>query len=101
MVGQVLSFATSPNQSNICFLSVILPNFFGELPVGGQNKVGMLLAGAAAFCWALWLTRNDILFNKCKPKYILLYSREPIGFVSGLSCNIPMIRKKRFWRHAG
>ncbi|WVZ76858.1 hypothetical protein U9M48_024784, partial [Paspalum notatum var. saurae] len=36
---------------------------------GGQNKVGMLLAGAAALCWAVWLTRNDILFNKCKPKY--------------------------------
>ncbi|WVZ91890.1 hypothetical protein U9M48_038003 [Paspalum notatum var. saurae] len=38
---------------------------------GGLNKVGMLLAGAAALCWALWLTRNDILFNKCKPKYVL------------------------------
>ena len=31
----------------------------------------MLLAGAAALCLALWLTRNDILFNKCKPKYVL------------------------------
>ncbi|WVZ54040.1 hypothetical protein U9M48_004908 [Paspalum notatum var. saurae] len=38
---------------------------------GGQNKVGMLLAGAAALCWALWLTRNDVLFNNCKPKYVL------------------------------
>ncbi|WVZ50231.1 LOW QUALITY PROTEIN: hypothetical protein U9M48_001505 [Paspalum notatum var. saurae] len=38
---------------------------------GGQNKVDMLLAGAAALCWALWLTRNDILFNNCKPTYVL------------------------------
>ncbi|WVZ90568.1 LOW QUALITY PROTEIN: hypothetical protein U9M48_036859, partial [Paspalum notatum var. saurae] len=41
-------------------------NLFGSWSKqGGQNKVGMLLAGAAALCWAVWLTRNDILFNKC------------------------------------
>jgi hypothetical protein len=47
-------------------------NLFGSCSKqGGQNKVGMLLAGAAALCWALWLTRNDILISKCKPKYVL------------------------------
>ncbi|WVZ75277.1 LOW QUALITY PROTEIN: hypothetical protein U9M48_023349 [Paspalum notatum var. saurae] len=41
------------------------------LKQGGQNKVGLLLAGAAALCWAIWLTRNDFVFNKCKRKYVL------------------------------
>ncbi|WVZ50186.1 hypothetical protein U9M48_001463, partial [Paspalum notatum var. saurae] len=58
---------------------------------GRQNKVGMLLAGAAALCWALWLTRNDILFNKCKHKYILGIHWLHLG----LSCSVLMIRKKR------
>jgi hypothetical protein len=27
--------------------------------------------GVAAFCWALWLSRNDVVFQKSKSKSIL------------------------------
>ncbi|WVZ82089.1 LOW QUALITY PROTEIN: hypothetical protein U9M48_029391 [Paspalum notatum var. saurae] len=38
---------------------------------GGSNLAGPLLTGAAAFCWALWLSRNDLTFNKCQSKTFL------------------------------
>jgi hypothetical protein len=31
--------------------------------VGGKLK-RQLLAGASAFCWAIWLSRNDVVFDK-------------------------------------
>jgi len=41
------------------------------LKQGGSNLAGPLLTGAAAFCWALWLSRNDLTFNKCQSKTFL------------------------------
>ena len=44
---------------------------------GGWSKLGqqkhnlLLLTGAAALCWVIWLTRNDLVFNKCQPKTFL------------------------------
>ena len=44
---------------------------------GGWSKLGqqkhnlLLLIGAAALCWVIWLTRNDLVFNKCQPKTFL------------------------------
>jgi hypothetical protein len=29
------------------------------------------LTGAAAFCWAIWITRNDAIFDKGYPKTFL------------------------------
>jgi hypothetical protein len=31
----------------------------------------LLLTGAAALCWVIWLTRNDLVFNKCQTKTFL------------------------------
>ena len=31
----------------------------------------MLLTGAASLCWAIWLTRNKTMFDKCRPKTFL------------------------------
>lgn len=30
--------------------------------LGGSNHNHLLLTGAAAFCWALWIIRNDVVF---------------------------------------
>jgi hypothetical protein len=44
---------------------------------GGWSKLGqqkhnlLLLTGAAALCWVIWLIRNDLVFNKCQPKTFL------------------------------
>jgi hypothetical protein len=37
----------------------------------GKDPSLLLLAGAAAFCCSLWLTRNDSVFDKCSPKTFL------------------------------
>ncbi|WVZ53969.1 hypothetical protein U9M48_004850 [Paspalum notatum var. saurae] len=31
---------------------------------GGKRMVQPLLTGAATFCWAIWLTRNEVLFRR-------------------------------------
>lgn len=31
---------------------------------GGNQYNSLVLTGAAAFCWSIWLTRNDIIFDK-------------------------------------
>jgi len=38
--------------------------------MGGKLRQ-QLLAGASAFCWAIWLSRNDVVFNKSPIKYFL------------------------------
>jgi hypothetical protein len=37
----------------------------------GKKKYNTLLLTAAALLWAIWLTRNEIVFDKCKPKSLL------------------------------
>ena len=45
-------------------------NLFGTWSQnGGQGN--LLLFGAAGFCWALWLSRNDVIFKKTRPKSFL------------------------------
>jgi len=39
--------------------------------LGGSNHNHLLLTGAAAFCWAIWITRNDVVFDKGHPKTFL------------------------------
>jgi hypothetical protein len=36
--------------------------------VGGGLK-RQLLAGASTLCWAIWLSRNDVMFDKTPIKY--------------------------------
>lgn len=77
--------ATGMSPSNICFLNVIWQNSFGlsyrfsfgfQTPVDNSDMFGPwvhncprkyrshVLIGAIAVCWAVWMSRNDIVFNK-------------------------------------
>jgi len=39
--------------------------------VRGYKTNLYLLTGAAAFCWAIWMTRNEVVFDKYRPKTFL------------------------------
>jgi hypothetical protein len=38
---------------------------------GGTNHNLNLFTAAAALCWSLWISRNEIVFDKCRPKSFL------------------------------
>jgi hypothetical protein len=38
--------------------------------VGGKLK-RQLLTGASVFCWAIWLSRNDVVFDKSLIKFFM------------------------------
>ncbi|WVZ95944.1 hypothetical protein U9M48_041644 [Paspalum notatum var. saurae] len=38
---------------------------------GGLKKESLLLFGATGLFWALWLSRNEVVFDKCTPKSFL------------------------------
>jgi hypothetical protein len=67
--------------------------------VGGKLK-WQVLAGAFAFCWAIWLSRTDVVFNKSSINICMqvLYM-EHIGSTSGLGWK-RMIKTERrsIWR---
>jgi hypothetical protein len=42
--------------------------FHQRLQQAGQKPNPHLLTGASALCWAIWLTRNDVVFDECQPK---------------------------------
>jgi hypothetical protein len=47
-----------------------IDDFFNTWSRLGRNKQNLLLLTAAtALCWAVWLTRNEVVFDKCRPKY--------------------------------
>jgi hypothetical protein len=39
----------------------------------GYNKRlrGLIMAGVATICWALWFSRNDMVFGACSSKTYL------------------------------
>ena len=39
--------------------------------MGGVIYNSLLLTAAAALCWTIWLTRNEVVFDKCRPKTFL------------------------------
>jgi hypothetical protein len=39
--------------------------------VGNKKYNTLLLTVAAALLWAIWLTRNEVVFDKCKCKSFL------------------------------
>ena len=38
---------------------------------GGNIHNSLLLTAASALCWTIWLTRNEVVFDKCRPKTFL------------------------------
>jgi hypothetical protein len=60
--------------------------------MGGVIYNSLLLTAAAALCWTIWLTRNQVVFDKCRPKtFLQVLFREPIGYDSGQNYNGVMI----------
>jgi len=41
-------------------------NRWSKVESGDQNT--LMLIAAAALCWLIWLTRNEVVFDKCRPK---------------------------------
>jgi hypothetical protein len=39
--------------------------------MGGVIYNSLLLTAAAALCWKIWLTRNEVVFDECRPKTFL------------------------------
>jgi len=39
--------------------------------IGNEIDNSLLLTAAAALCWTIWLTRNKVIFDKCRPKSFL------------------------------
>ena len=39
--------------------------------LGNKKYNTLLLTAAAALLWAIWLTRNEVVFDECKPKSLL------------------------------
>jgi hypothetical protein len=36
--------------------------------MGSKPQNALLLTAASALCWTIWLTRNEVVFDKCRPK---------------------------------
>jgi hypothetical protein len=37
--------------------------------MGSKPQNALLLTAASALCWTIWLTRNEVVFDKCRPKF--------------------------------
>jgi hypothetical protein len=65
-------------------------HMFGSWLSNQNSKIRALIwVGIVALCWAIWKTRNDIIFHKIKYNLILqVIFRGRIGYVSGRSCSM-------------
>jgi hypothetical protein len=65
---------------------------FTDWPHGFHRKLKFkIFVGASAICWVIWLTRNDVVFNKVlAPSYLQVIFRETSG--SGFG---PYFRRRR------
>jgi hypothetical protein len=51
---------------------------------GGNVHNLLLLTAASALCWTIWITRNDGVFDKCRPNFFCrYYSGKLIGYGNG------------------
>jgi hypothetical protein len=92
MVTKVVAFVTLPRLFNTFFFKCSYAKFlwrvvhllFGIAPplniddlfvtwsnMGGVIYNSLLLTAAVALCWTIWLTRNEVVFDKCRPKTFL------------------------------
>jgi hypothetical protein len=39
--------------------------------VANKKHNSLLLTTASALCWAIWITRIEVVFDKCRPKSFL------------------------------
>jgi hypothetical protein len=69
----------------------------------------LLLTAASALCWTIWLTRNEVVFDKCRPKFFLqvlfrgtywLWACDNGRSCSGVRCyGINFYVQSSVWRH--
>ena len=65
--------------------------FTGWLDGINRKLKSKILVGASAICWTIWLTQNDIIFDKAvAPSYLQVIFRGPIGPRPG-----PYFRRRR------
>ena len=60
-----LLFGISPPPQSIDDLF----NRWSKMASNDHNS--LLLTAASALCWAVWITRNEVVFDKCRPKSLL------------------------------
>jgi len=73
------STAFMPNFCGVlynCFLGLFPPICMSDLfnswsKLGTKKFNSLLLTAAAALLWAIWLTRNEVVFDRCRPKSLL------------------------------
>jgi hypothetical protein len=66
MMWRIIFFATGLNQPRS------ISHMFGTWLMNQHKRVKSLICvGVAAFCWAIWRCRNDVIFNKMKTNSIM------------------------------
>jgi hypothetical protein len=91
MVTKDAASITSQKPFQTSFFNVIMPNSYGALytkclgyhphsiddlfvnwsKAGGNIHNLLLLTAASALCWTIWITRNEVVFDKCREKTFL------------------------------
>jgi hypothetical protein len=51
--------------------------------MGSKPQNALLLTTASALCWTIWLTRNDVVFDKCRLIFFQVLFRGTIGCEMG------------------
>ena len=66
MFWRIIFFATNLNQPKS------INHMFGNWLINQHRRArDMIWVGVAAFCWAIWRCRNDVIFNKIKTNSIM------------------------------
>ena len=78
-----------------------ITHLFGNWLRGVGTKLKrQLLVGTSALCWAIWLSRNDVVFDKSPTKTYYRYCiEEPIGSDSGHSYKGVTKTRRQYRRH--
>ena len=49
-----------------------IDDLFANWSKGGSKRHNsLLLTAATALCWTIWITRNEVVFDKCKQNFFL------------------------------
>jgi hypothetical protein len=71
-----------------------IDDLFNRWPKRTNKKHNaLLLTEASALCWAVWITRNEVVFEKCRPIsfFCIYFSGELTGSGIGQDCSGVMI----------